>query len=87
MQGLEGHFGVLRGLKFSGFYDVFLLTFAFLLLLQEPISLTLLSSFLPKEWENLPEGVPCPGFGTASGQFSSQLVNVQHKWDWHLGPL
>lgn len=46
--GLEGHVRVPRVLKFSRIYDFFVLIPAFLLLSQEPISLTLLSSFLQK---------------------------------------
>lgn len=48
MQGLEGHVRVLRVLKCSIIYDFFVLTPAFLLVSQEPISLPLSSTFLQK---------------------------------------
>lgn len=52
MQGLGGHISVPRVLKFSRVFYFFVLTSAFLLLPQELISLTLLHSFLSKDWEN-----------------------------------
>lgn len=58
MQGLEGHVSVLRGLTLPRFYDFFMVTSAFLLS-QDPFPLTLLSSFLSKEQEDLAKGVPC----------------------------
>lgn len=60
MQGLEGHVRVLRYLTFSWFYDFFVLTSA-VLLSKDPVPLTLLSSFLSKEWEGLTKRVPCWG--------------------------
>lgn len=58
MQGRGGHASLPRALKLSRVFYVFGLTPAFLRLAQEPISLTLLSSVLSKEWGNFAQAGP-----------------------------
>lgn len=62
---------------FTRFYDLFLLTPVFLLS-QESVLLTLLSSSLSKECEDLLKGALCQGHGHCSGQPALLLVHSQH---------